>query len=126
MKTYTTVSEFLDDLDTGKRRQVEALRKIILDCVPVTEHVKWNSPSYVYKDEDRITFNLHGDDIKILIHMGATRKEDKKAKPIMDDETGLIKWSSNMRGIIAFKDMDDLTAKKQDFENILQRWLEVE
>jgi uncharacterized protein YdeI (YjbR/CyaY-like superfamily) len=125
MKTYTTVSEFLDDLDTNKRQQVEALRKIILDCVPVTEHIKWNSPSYVYKDEDRITFNLHGNDIKILIHMGATRKEDKKAKPIMDDETGLIKWNSNIRGIIAFKDMDNLVAKKQDFENILQRWLEL-
>ena len=125
MKTYTTVPEFLEDLDIGKRRQVEALRKIILDCVSVTEHIKWNSPSYVYKDEDRITFNVHGNDIKILIHMGATRKEDKQATPIMNDETDLIKWSSNIRGIVAFKDIDDIAAKKSDFENILHNWLKI-
>lgn len=125
MKTYATVLEFMEDLDSDRRQQVEVLREIILASASVTEHIKWNSPSYVYKDEDRITFNLHGSDIKLLIHMGATRKEDKTATPIMDDQTGLIKWSSDIRGIIAFEDMNDITAKKDNLKNILQRWLAI-
>lgn len=123
MKTYATVPDFLEDLDLEKRKQVKKLREIILDSVRVTEHIKWNSPSYVYKGEDRITFNLHGNDIKILIHMGATRKEDKKAAPILEDTTGLVKWNSDIRGTISFKDMDDILAKKSQFESILHIWL---
>jgi uncharacterized protein YdeI (YjbR/CyaY-like superfamily) len=125
MKKHTTVSEFLEDLTPDTRQQVEAVREIILDTVPVTEHIKWNSPSYIYKNEDRITFNLHGDDVKILIHMGATRKEDKKAKPIMEDPANIISWSSDIRGIITFKTMNEIAAKKQDLEHTLRRWLEV-
>jgi len=61
MKKYLSVKEFLDDLDEDTRKQVDALREIILANVPVSEHIKWNAPSYVFAGEDRITFNLHGE-----------------------------------------------------------------
>jgi hypothetical protein len=57
--------------------------------------------------------------------MGATRKEDKKAAPIMNDEKGLIKWSSNIRGIITFEDMSDIIAKQSDLAGILQHWVKI-
>lgn len=126
MKKYTTVAEILDDLSPDKRKQVEALRDIIMVSGSVSEHVKWNSPSYVHDNEDRITFNLHGSDIKILIHMGATRKEDKNGKPILDDATGIVTWSSDIRGIISFKNMDDISTKRLEFIDVLKRWLAVD
>lgn len=125
MKKYTTVSEYLADLAPDMRDAVNTLRKIILDSADVTEHIKWNAPSYIYENEDRITFNTHSDDIKILIHMGATQKEDKKAMPILDDPVGIITWNSNIRGTVTFMDMDDVMAKKSDFIDVLKRWLVV-
>jgi len=125
MNKYVSVDEFLTDLSEERRQQVEALRTIIKSVNPeLTEHIKWNSPSYVLDGEDRITFNMHYPDQTILlIHMGATRKETKKADPIMKDETGLIKWNSDIRGTLAFSSLDDIVNSKADITKLLSAWL---
>ena len=125
MNKYLTVDEFLNDLPEDRRQQVEALRSIIKSVNPaLTEHIKWNSPSYVLDGEDRITFNMHySDQTMILLHMGATRKENKKADPIMNDETGLIKWNSDIRGTLAFSSLDDITNSQADIIKVLTAWL---
>jgi hypothetical protein len=124
MKNYLTVDEFLSDLTDDRRGQVEDLRSIIKAVNPeLTEHIKWNSPSYMLDGEDRITFNMHyPDQTMIVIHMGATRKETKKADPIMNDETGLIKWNSNIRGTLAFRSLDDIARSKADIIKVLSAW----
>ena len=123
MKKYATIEEFLNDLSPDALLQVNALRKIIKGSADVEEHIKWNAPSYVYDGEDRITFNMHGTDIKVLIHMGAVKKEDKSAPPVMADQSGLITWNSNIRGTISFSSMDDIKLKRQAFTGIIDRWL---
>jgi len=125
MNKYLTVDEFLNDLSENRRQQVEELRTIIKSTSPdLTEHIKWNSPSYVLDSEDRITFNMHyPDQTMLLIHMGATRKETKKANPIMNDETGLIKWNSDIRGTIAFSSLDDINSARADITKLLSAWL---
>ncbi|HEX7484016.1 MAG TPA: DUF1801 domain-containing protein [Candidatus Saccharimonadales bacterium] len=125
MKKYENILDFLNDLDEDKRKQVDYLRQLIMETIPVTEHIKWNAPSYVYGGEDRITFNLHGEDIKILIHMGASKKEDKKAKPVLDDKTGIVRWNSNIRGTVSFKSMNDILIMRLDFINLLKQWVAV-
>jgi len=125
MNKYLTVDEFLNDLSENRRQQVEELRTIIKSTSPdLIEHIKWNSPSYVLNGEDRITFNMHyPDQTMILVHMGATRKETKKANPIMNDETGLIKWNSDIRGTLAFSSLDDINNSKADITKLLSAWL---
>jgi len=125
MKSYLTVDEFLNDLTDDRRQQVEALRSIIKAVnLELTEHIKWNSPSYILDGEDRITFNMHyPDQTMILVHMGATRKETKKADPIMNDETGLIKWNSDIRGTLAFRSLNDIACSKADIIKVLSAWL---
>jgi len=127
MKTYTTVQDFLTDLTPERRAQVQTLCTIIKTEAPeLTEHIKWNSPSYVYDDEDRITFNTHlADKIIVVIHMGAKRKENKKGLPILNDESGLITWSSDIRGAISFRNAEDIEAKKEAFVSIIKHWLEI-
>ncbi len=125
MNTYHTVKDFLDDLSVEKRDQVEILRSIILETVSVEEHIKWNSPSYVYEGEDRITFNLHGNDVKILIHCGATRKEDKAGVPVLADDRGIVHWSSDIRGMITFIDKHDIEEKREAFIAVLTSWLKI-
>jgi len=125
MNKYVTVDEFLNDLTEDRRQQVEALRSIIKSVnSELTEHIKWNSPSYILDGEDRITFNMHyPDQTMVLIHMGAIRKENKKADPIMNDTTGLIKWNSDIRGTLAFSSLDDITNSQADITKVLLAWL---
>jgi hypothetical protein len=46
----------------------------------LTEHIKWNAPSYVLDGEDRITLNLLNKQglAKLVLHMVATRPENRR------------------------------------------------
>jgi len=127
MNKYTTIEEFLADLSDDRRQQVEAIREIVTQAnSSLTEHIKWNSPSYILDGEDRITFNMHyPDQTMLVLHMGATRKEDKKADPIMKDETGLIKWSSDSRGYLSFKSINEIEDRKSQLTKTLTDWLTI-
>jgi hypothetical protein len=53
------VTSFLDVQNHPLRKEIEALRKIILDAnKSLTENVKWNGPNYCIKLEDRITMKI--------------------------------------------------------------------
>lgn len=128
MQKYKTVEEFLNDLSEDKRLQVDALRELILKAEPLLkEHIKWNAPSYILDDEDRITFNLMNKQqvVKLVLHMGATRKEDKKGEPIMQDQSGLIEWSSDIRGMITFNSIEDVNSNMTSLKKIIKDWLAI-
>lgn len=126
MHTYKTVDEFLDDQNEDKRAQIHALRKIILASEPsLTENIKWNAPNYVFGGEDRITFNTVNKEgsVKLILHMGASKKEDKKSEPIMNDDSGLIIWNSNIRGTLTFTDINDINTQQNKVGAIVEKWL---
>jgi hypothetical protein len=128
MNKYSTVAEFMDDLSANKREQVEVLRKVIGKAKPgLEEHIKWNAPSYVLDGEDRITFNLQNKEgvVKLVLHMGATKEENKKGAPVMADESGLIGWQSDIRGVLSFADLDDVLQKQEQVGVIIARWLAI-
>jgi hypothetical protein len=125
MPKYKTVEEFLADLPRDKKEQVLQLRSYILEAEPLlTEHIKWNAPSYMSNDEDRITFNLLNKEgvVKLVFHMGASRKEDKKAEPILKN-TELIEWVSDIRGYITFRDLQQIQSQEKVVKQLVQRWL---
>ena len=128
MQKYKTVEEFLDDLSEDKRLQVDTLRDLILNAEPqLEEHIKWNAPSYILDGEDRITFNLMNRQgvVKLVLHMGATRKEDKKGEPIMQGDNGLIEWSSDIRGMITFTSIEDINSNMTTLIKIIKDWLSI-
>jgi len=50
------VKEWMDDLDPDLKSSINAVRKIIKSAGPqLSERIKWNAPSYYYK-EDIVTF----------------------------------------------------------------------
>ena len=129
VQKFKTVAEFMSSLDENKKSQVELLRNIIFSVHPnVTEHIKWNAPSYVLEGEDRVTFNLINKEnvVKLIIHMGATQKEDKKAKPILSDDAGIVEWNSNIRGTLSFSSKEDIKFKAERVQTLLQKWLSIE
>lgn len=128
MKKYKTVQEFLTDLPSDKKKTVELLRHYILQANPgLTENIKWNAANYVFEGVDRITFNLLNKDqvVQIIVHKGAIEKEDKKAKPIMNDSSGLIKWNSNIRGTLSFRNIQDVENHSKELMNVIKNWLEL-
>ena len=125
MNKFKTVDEFLNGLDEDRRSQVLKLREYILDVEPsLTEHIKWNAPSYVKNDEDRITFNTMNKEsiVKLVFHMGATKAEDKNGQPILKG-AHLIEWASDIRGYMTFTILDEIIANKNEIKRTVQEWL---
>lgn len=128
MQRYKTVEEFINNLNDDKRSQVDAIRDLILNAQPqLTEHIKWNAPSYALNGEDRTTFNLMNKQgvVKLVLHMGPTRKEDKGGAPIMKDESGLIEWSADIRGMITFNSVEDVQSNKAALIKVFKDWLSI-
>ena len=125
MDKYKTVDEFLSRLDDDRKFQVDKLRKYILDEEPsLVEHIKWNAPSFVKDGEDRITFNTVNKEqvVKLVFHMGATKKEDKKGQPILKD-ANMIEWASDIRGYMTFKNLHEVTSNEKEIKRIVREWL---
>lgn len=128
MHKYSSVDEFLASLPDNKRSQVLKIRGYVLAANPsLTEHIKWNAPSYAFDGQDRITFNLLNKEglVKLVFHTGGTRTEDKRGKPVMDDPFSVVEWVSDIRGVVTFTDLDDITSKEKAVKSLVARWLAI-
>lgn len=128
MKKYKTLEEFFSSQDADKLQQIMAIRKVILSTgADLTESLKWNAPNYLYKGEDRITFNLMNkqNKVKVVIHMGAKKKENKKGTPVIADPDRLVEWNSDIRGAIEFENLNDVNEKSKNFKKLIKNWLRV-
>ncbi|NHF63618.1 DUF1801 domain-containing protein [Microcella pacifica] len=123
------MTDLVRALDDDTREQVQLLRDTIgsLD-VDLTEHIKWNAPSYMLDGEDRITMNLRNKQglVKLVLHMGATRPEDRKGAPVLLADEGIVEWASDIRGFVTFADLADVRAKEAGLRRVLSSWLAID
>ena len=104
------------------------MRAIVHDSDPgLVEGIKWNAPSWSHDGADRITVNTMNKarQVMLVLHMGAGRPEDRSAPPVLEDTDGLVAWSSDIRGVVAFTDLADVEAKAPALRAVLQRWLAI-
>ena len=125
MSSFTSVDAFLDSVTDGQREQIEFVRTIVLASDPsVTEHIKWNSPSFCFAGEDRITVNLsRSGQLRLIFHAGTTRAEDRSAPPAFVDDSGLLDWVSDIRAICAFTSLEHIQRERTSFESLIVPWL---
>jgi uncharacterized protein YdhG (YjbR/CyaY superfamily) len=118
--------EFLSNFDDDRKPLVEAILKAIIEeCPGLTETIKWNAPTFCDSGKDRLTIMLHKQDrVGLILHTGAKPKEDKKAPPLYQDDTGLLVWNSNIRATIIFHDNTDFSSKRNLFKKAVKRWVE--
>ncbi|CAG7616428.1 DUF1801 domain-containing protein [Paenibacillus allorhizosphaerae] len=123
---HEQVVEYLSNLDHPLKMEIEEVRQIILSAnTQLSEHIKWNAPSFCYKNEDRITFNLHGKGFfRIIFHCGAKVKENRREGPLFDDHTGLLAWVAVDRAVVKIVDMNDVQAKKDRLTELVTKWIE--
>ena len=119
----SAVDSYLDDLQHARKAEVETLRRLILDAVPgLAQRIKWNAPSFGLGEDDRITMRLHpGDRIQLILHRGAKAGADDFFR--FEDPDKLLAWAAPDRGVITFRDADDLAAKSAPLAEVLRRWV---
>ncbi|WP_207934629.1 DUF1801 domain-containing protein [Actinomadura sp. KC06] len=123
MNQNPEVDRLMQTLDHPQKEAIEYLRTAILKVDPqITEQVKWNAPSFCYGGVDRVTFQLKSKDVQLIFHRGAKVKDDEIPFTFHDD-SGLMKWRTNDRAMVTFKDLTDVTAHEEAFASLISRWM---
>ena len=119
-----TVGAWLAARTPDIRGAVERLRAIVLGAGDgVTEHIKWNGPSFCIDGDDRITIGLFPrGGVRAILHRGVKVK-DATGFAFADD-SGLIQWAAPDRGVVTFANEAAIAARADAFADICRRWLE--
>lgn len=125
-KGRQAVEDFLMNLEHPFSAEIEEVRKIVLSAnKELTEHIKWNAPSFAINGEDRITFNLQGKGFfRLVFHCGAKVRDGKSDARLIEDTTGLLEWAASDRAIAKFTDMEDVKRKKDVLVRVTNMWLD--
>jgi uncharacterized protein YdhG (YjbR/CyaY superfamily) len=106
------VDEFLENLSHPLKAEIEAVRSIIKDVnKDINEEIKWKAPSFNYKGEYLVTFNLR-DEKRIHLVFHNPQISNVKSK--------LLEGDYKDRRMAYFADMKDIKAKKSLLEKALK------
>jgi uncharacterized protein YdhG (YjbR/CyaY superfamily) len=106
------VDEFMDKLDYPFKAEVELVREIIKNVnADITEQIKWKAPSFSYKGESLVTFNLWE---KKRIHLVFHNPMISKVK------SKLLEGDYDHRRMAYFADQSDIQAKREALEKVLK------
>lgn len=121
------VEEYLHQLEHPLKKEIEEVRSFILSVDDlITEHIKWNAPSFCVQGEDRITLNLQGKGfIRLIFHCGAKVKDHDVKGTLTEDTAEILEWASQDRAIVKIVDIHDLEQKKEQLKAVIARWIEV-
>lgn len=106
------VDEFMGQLDHPLKAEVETVREIIKNVNPdIVEQIKWNAPSFSYKGEYLVTFNLwEKKRIHLVFHNPMIARVKSK----------LLEGNYDERRMAYFADQDDIRAKTPALQKALQ------
>jgi hypothetical protein len=124
MTPSAEVEQYLAELQHPLKEGVLQLRAAILGADPgITEHVKWNAPSFRHGGEDRLTFRLQPrGKLQLIFHRGAEVRADA-ATFTFADPTGLMTWPSPDRAVIDFPDLTFVAEHRSDVVDLVKRWV---
>lgn len=106
------VDEFMGKLDHPFKAEVEMIREIIKNVnQDITEQIKWKAPSFSYRGESLVTFNLwEKQKIHLVFHNPMISKVKSK----------LLEGDYDHRRMAYFADKKDIDIKKTALENVLK------
>ena len=118
------VEQYLAGLQHLLKEGVLLLRTTILASDPaITEHIKWNAPSFCYDGEDRITFRLQPRGrLQLIFHRGAKVRSDT-ATFEFEDPSGLMTWPAPDRAVVDFPDLSTVTTNQAHISALAARWV---
>lgn len=112
------VDEFLENLSHPLMAEIEAVRSIIKGVnKDIAEEIKWKAPSFNYKGEYLVTFNLW--ETK-RIHLVFHNPQIAKVK------SELLEGNYENRRMMYFVDMKDIKAKRSLLEKVLKELIKLQ
>jgi uncharacterized protein YdhG (YjbR/CyaY superfamily) len=114
-KDAASVTEYMLALDHPLKREIEEVRAIIRSVDSnIGERIKWNAPSYHYKGEDMVTFNLRTDKhVHLVFHHPAI---EKLVSPMLEG-------NYDKRRMTYFEDMASVKKGKKELVKIIKQLL---
>ena len=106
------VDEFMEQLEHPFKAEVQTVRDIIKNVSKdITEEIKWKAPSFSYKGEYLVTFNLReARRIHLIFH-----------NPLIPRvQSNLLEGDYIDRRMVYFANMQDVKANKSALENVLR------
>jgi uncharacterized protein YdhG (YjbR/CyaY superfamily) len=112
MDSTEQVNEFMEKLDHPFKAEVQMIREIIKNVnSDITEQIKWKAPSFSYKGEYLVTFNLwERQKIHLVFHNPVISKVKSK----------LLEGDYDHRRMTYFSDENEIQAKKKALEKVLK------
>jgi uncharacterized protein YdhG (YjbR/CyaY superfamily) len=112
------VNEFMVNLEHPFKTEVQAVRDIIKGVnEDITEQIKWNAPSFSYKGNYLVTFNLHA---RKNVHLVFHNPEISKVK------SEILEGDYPDRRMVYFTDMEDIRAKKAALEKAVDELVKLQ
>lgn len=110
------VSEFMRLLEHPLKPEIEAVRAIIKSTdARISERIKWNAPSYYFKD-DMVTFHVRPEKhVHLVFHHPA----------IVTIESWLLEGDYKDRRMAYFTDMTDIENKTVELKRILGKLIQL-
>lgn len=124
MGAAADVDRYMADLQHPLKVGIARLRTAILASNPeITEHVKWNAPSFRFGGDDRVTFRLHpGERFQVIFHRGAKTRDDAEEFTFADP-SGLMTWLSPDRALVDLPDLAAVEAREERVVALINRWI---
>lgn len=121
-------TEFLQALVHGRKSEILALRRVVLDADPrIEEGVKWNSLSFRTPGERGewfATVNLREKQgVGLILHFGAKKNILTETGVAIADPAGLLRWLAKDRAMVVFRDAAGLRAKQDSLQALLREWI---
>jgi uncharacterized protein YdhG (YjbR/CyaY superfamily) len=106
------VEEFMESLDHPFKAEVQMVREIIKNAnKDITEQIKWKAPSFSYRGEYLVTFNLwEKERVHLVFHNPMISKVKNK----------LLEGEYDHRRMAYFSDQEDIRVKKALLEKALK------
>ena len=118
------VDAYLAHLDGEAKAIVALLRQLALGARHgVSEHIKWNAPSFCVHGDDRITLGLErGGAVRVVLHRGAKVKDASGFG--FADAGDLVRWAAPDRGVLVFRTAQELDAARDAVGELFARWFD--
>jgi uncharacterized protein YdhG (YjbR/CyaY superfamily) len=123
-QTSADVVAYLRDLKHPLKKEIEAVRRIMLGVSPlIGEAIKWNAPSFRTENEFFATFNMRAkESVQLIFHLGAKVRPDLKPLKIADPK-GLMKRLGKDRALVTLGAGRDIPANRAALEAIARAWI---
>lgn len=123
-KAADDVDFFMTYLIHPLKSEIQAVRALILSIDKgITEGIKWNAPSFHFKDYFATIHIKATDCVQIILHLGAKNKDKSAENAGIADPSGLLQWLGKDRATVKLGSANEIKEKKAALKSIVEQWI---